>query len=140
MIAAMARTYIRRILNECDPNLEELMFSFDPEGQTPETLQDCGYHIAFLSLLNVTDDTQVLEDDLEIDLTFMKSGYQSEIEEHEEFFDKVYCIKNALVDYKDYDSGIIKVSSPNMDVLPLDSNDNVMVIKMQLLMKFSVCL
>ncbi len=123
-------------MNECDSDLEELDFSFDPETQTPETLQDCGYHIAFTSLSNLSDDAQTLEDDFEVNLTFMKSGYQAELTEHEEFVDKIYCIRNSLVKYTDYDASIIKVISPSMDIAPLDTNNNIMVITLQLLIKF----
>lgn len=137
-IASTARTYINRILNECDSDLEELDFSFDPEAQTPETLQDCGYHIAFTTLSNVSDDAQVLEDDFEISITFMKSGYQCELDEHQDFVDKIYCIRNSLTKFTDYDPGILKVVSPSMDIAPLDTNSNVMVITVSLLMKFSV--
>ena len=139
MIAAPTRTYINRIINEYDSDLEELDFSFDPEEQAPETLQECGYHIGFGDISNISDSAQVIEDSVEVNITFMKSGFQCEVEEHQDFIDKVYCIKNNLVDYKDYDTGIIKVVSPSMTISPLDNNNNVMVIKVQMLFTYSVC-
>lgn len=140
MIASNSRTYINRIINECNPDYTELNFSFDPEGQTPETLSECSYQLQFLDIVNVNEGTDVVEDDAQIDVTFMRNGYQCEIETHETFIDEIYCIRNALVNLTNYDSGIVKVSAVSFSITPLDTADTIMVIKMQLLIKFNYCL
>ena len=139
MIAAPSRTYINRIIEECDSDYSELPFSFNPEEQTPETLQECGYQLEFLGVSNLNDDGSQVEDDISVDITFFRSGYQCETEEHQTFIDKIYCIKNALVNCNNYDSGIKKVSIPTLSIEQLDTADNVMVIKLQTLVKYSFC-
>lgn len=135
-VAASTRNYIKRITLDCEPDYDEINFSFDPETQIPETIQECSYHIKFVDISNVNEDASCVEDDVSIEVSFLKAGYQDEITEHQDFIDKIYCLRNNILNFKNYDTGIIKISPIGFTIEPLDTDNNIMIIKLQLAIKF----
>ena len=131
------RSYLKAQILSVDSDLNEndSAFYLDDIG---ETLIENSYQI---SLNNITNDlrTDFREDAIEAVVSIFGYGYQDEINEYDVLLDKALCIRNNIIDLKNF-SGVEKITnieSVGINSTQLSGDDNGFKIDINLTIRFA---
>lgn len=118
------RSYIKSQIASADPNLKENKSAFF-YNDIGETLIDRSYQI---EINNVTSTlrTDYREDSLDVVVNIFGYGYRDEITRYDELLDKAICIRDNIIDLKNFtgQSFIVDASADDIISEQLDGDDN----------------
>lgn len=100
MIISAIRSYIKSQVQSVDSNLKENKSAFY-DGDIGENLIDRSYQIEINNIVNNTR-TDFREDSIDIVLNIFGFGYRDEIANYDELLDKAICIRNNIINLKNF--------------------------------------
>ena len=100
MIISAIRSYIKSQIQSVDSNLKENKSAFY-DGDIGENLIDRSYQIEINNIVNNTR-TDFREDSIDIVLNIFGFGYRDEIANYDELLDKAICIRNNIINLKNF--------------------------------------